>query len=114
MIEGLDEFERRVKEAETAGVTHIALDRITARALLDAVKASQGPDEGLVIGDLVEVTADHTDVVGDNPYRGRKGTLVNIETLAKNYPYSVEFRLLAGLGTQVVDFAHTELKKVVQ
>lgn len=111
MITGLKEFERQVSVAEREGVTHVALDRYTARRLLDALKASGEHSDELVIGDEVEVTAEHLASAG-GPLIGRKGTLVNIERFADKYPYSVEFRLLAGLGSQIMYFGRQELKKV--
>ncbi len=66
----------------------------------------------LVIGDTVEVIEDSTDSVGDSPYRGRKGTLVNIEARAKDYPYSVQFTSSRG-GKSILYFNRDELKKVV-
>jgi hypothetical protein len=111
MIEGLAEFDRQVGVAEDESLTHVAIDRTLARALLDALKASQEPVETLVLGDYVEVVAEHTQTYGGSVL-GRKGTLINIEPRADNYPYSVEFRLLAGLGSQIMYFSRTELKKV--
>lgn len=109
MIIGLKEFERQVSVAEREGVTHVALDRYTARRLLDALKASGEHSDELAIGDEVEVTAEHT---GSTGLIGRKGLLVNIEPLADKYPYSVEFRTFAGLGSQIMYFSRQELKKV--
>lgn len=111
MIEGFKEFERQVAVAEREGVTHVALDRFMARRLLEAVKGLEGFVEPLVIGDQVEVVAEHVETHGRSLI-GDRGTLVNIETFADNYPYSVEFRLLSGLGSQIKYFARTELKKV--
>jgi hypothetical protein len=110
-ITGLKEFERQVAVAEREGVTHVALDRFAARQILDALKASVLVMEELVVGDEVEVVAEHVETRGHSLIGGR-GTLINIEPLAHNYPYSVEFRLLAGLGSQVKYFARGELKKV--
>lgn len=110
-IEGLKEFERQVAVAEREGVTHVALDRFTARRLLDALKASGAYTEELIIGDEVEVVAEHVASAGGSLI-GDRGTLVNIEPLADKYPYSVEFRLFAGLGSQIKYFSRGELKKV--
>lgn len=111
MITGLKEFERQVSVAEREGVTHVALDRFTARRLLDALKASGERSDELAIGDEVEVTAEHLDSAGGSLI-GRKGTLMNIEPHADKYPYSVEFRIFAGLGSQIMYFGRNELKKV--
>lgn len=110
-IEGFKEFERQVAVAEREGVTHVALDRFTARRLVEAVKGLEGFMEVLVIGDEVEVVAEHVASAGESLI-GDRGTLVNIEPHAQNYPYSVEFRLMAGLGSQIKYFARGELKKV--
>lgn len=110
-LEGFKEFERQVDVAEREGVTHVALDRFTARRLIDAVKGLEDFMEALVVGDEVEVVAEHVETYGQSLI-GDRGTLVNIEPLADNYPYSVEFRLAAGLGTQIKYFSRTELKKV--
>lgn len=110
-LEGFKEFERQVSVAEREGVTHVALDRFTARRLVEAVKGLEDFMEALVVGDEVEVVAEHINTAGGSVL-GHKGVLVNIEPLADNYPYSVQFRLAAGLGTQIKYFARGELKKV--
>lgn len=111
MIDGLNDFEKALIIAEREGLTFIAVDRFTARVLLDSVKASGAFEEQLAIGDEVEVVAEHVQSVGGSLI-GDRGTLVNIEPLAEKYPYSVEFRAFAGLGKQIKYFARTELKKV--
>jgi hypothetical protein len=107
-IQGLDDFERNVLLAEKEGVTHVAIDRYTARRLLDALT---GPKEVLAVGDTVEVTAT------DSAYQGRQGTIVNIETLADKYPYSVAFKTHFGTGSlafasPIAYYAEADLKKV--
>jgi len=111
MIEGLDEFEKNLLIAEREGQTFMVVDRFTARALLELAKASGAFEEPLALADYVEVIAEHVETHGESLI-GNRGTLVNIEPLAETYPYSVEFRMFAGLGTQVKYFARTELKKV--
>jgi len=65
----------------------------------------------LAIGDEVEVVAEHMESHGRSLI-GDRGTLINIEPHADTFPYSVAFRMFAGLGSQVRYFARTELKKV--
>ena len=65
----------------------------------------------LAIGDEVEVVAEHMESHGRSLI-GDRGTLIKIEPHADTFPYSVEFRMFAGLGSQVKYFARTELKKV--
>jgi hypothetical protein len=110
-IQGFKEFERQVDVAEREGVTHVALDRFTARRLIQAVKGLEDFMEALVVGDEVEVVAEHVETHGRSLI-GDRGILVRIEPHADNYPYSVEFRIMAGLGSQIKYFSRTELKKV--
>lgn len=110
-IEGLDELKKNLLIAEREGQTFMAVDRFTLRALYEAVKDLGEFAEPLAIGDEVEVVAEHVETQG-RPLIGDRGTLVNIEPHAENYPYSVEFRLFAGMGSQIKYFARTELKKV--
>lgn len=110
-MEGLNEFEKNLLIAEKEGQTFLVVDRFTARAVLDAVKGLEGFLEPLAIGDEVEVVAEHVETYGGSVL-GKQGRLMNIEPLARDYPYSVEFRMLAGLGSQINYFARTELKKV--
>lgn len=90
---------------DAAGILHY-LDELEAK-----VSAQSESDEPLVIGDTVEVIAEHVESWGGS-LLGDRGTLVNIEPLADKYPYSVEFPYMAGPGKKIKYFARTELRKI--
>lgn len=58
------------------------------------------------LGDLVEITL-------PGSYKGLKGKIVNVEPLARRYPYSVEFKAPYGNGLTIAYFSEGDIRKAV-
>jgi hypothetical protein len=93
-----------VRETPTAKVT---ISAQTAAEVLDYIQEleSQIPEK-LKLGDTVEVTT-------PGSYKGLKGTIINVEPLARRFPYSVEIKAPYGQGKTIVYFSQSDIRKAV-